>query len=271
MADGDAASYRAASEVGGSDIDRAMALQDGLIAFATGGGFPGDAEAYIGLRRYFLTSSSLRAQLPGCVHRCRTLAQFWSFIKSEYAHYSERREYLWAEFSALLEFLEDRERRSSQAREVALALEVFDLAHVQAMWDKALDRRKNDPEGAITAARALLEAVLKHILDELGVDLGDKADLPKMWRLVAERLNLAPEQHQEEVFKSILGASQTVVNQIATIRNRLGDAHGKAPRRVRPSPRHAALVVNLAGAMAAFVTETWLERSGSESSGHGHH
>ena len=36
-------------------------------------------------------------------------------------------------------------------------------------WDKARARRQDDPEGAITAARSLLESVCKHILDELGI------------------------------------------------------------------------------------------------------
>ncbi len=37
-------------------------------------------------------------------------------------------------------------------------------------WRKALDRRHDDPDGAITAARSLLESVCKRILDELSVD-----------------------------------------------------------------------------------------------------
>jgi hypothetical protein len=40
---------------------------------------------------------------------------------------------------------------------------------VQTVWQRALERRISDPEGAITAARSLLEAVCKHVLDDLGV------------------------------------------------------------------------------------------------------
>jgi Abortive infection C-terminus len=50
------------------------------------------------------------------------------------------------------------------------------------------------------------------------------------------------------------------VNYIGTIRNRLGDAHGPGPYRVRPLPRHAELVVNLAGTMATFLIATWQAR-----------
>jgi hypothetical protein len=36
---------------------------------------------------------------------------------------------------------------------------------------------------------------------------GSDVDLPKLWALTAENLNLAPHQHQEEVFKAILGTA----------------------------------------------------------------
>jgi hypothetical protein len=42
-----------------------------------------------------------------------------------------------------------------------------------------------------------------------------------------------------------------------TLRNRIGDAHGRGGKPVQPAPRHAALAVNLAGAMATFIVETW--------------
>jgi hypothetical protein len=86
-------------------------------------------------------------------------------------------------------------------------LEEFNAAHVNAAWSKALDRRQSDPEGAITMARSLLESVCKHILDELQVDYDDTMDLPKLYKLTAETLNLAPSQHTEQVFKQILGAA----------------------------------------------------------------
>lgn len=241
-------------------LEDATALQDGLVAVATGGDFPGGAEAYAKLRQKSLAPGGTLTLVPKFVRECRSLMQFWAFIKHEHSTYADRRDFLWNAFSGLLLHLEAADTQGGPALEVSDTLAVFDVEHVQAVWVKALDRRQSDPDGAITAARALLETVLKHILDSEGVDPGDRADLPKLWRLVAERLDLAPEHHQEEVFKSILGGCQTIVNQIATIRNRLGDAHGKGPRRVRPTPRHAALVVNLAGAMSAFVTETWLER-----------
>lgn len=107
----------------------------------------------------------------------------------------------------------------------------------------------------------LVETVCKHILDDAEVHYPEDADLPKLWAVTAEQLNLAPQQHQEGVFKSILGNCQSVVNNLAAIRNRVGDAHGQGRKQVKPKPRHAELAVNLAGTMAAFLVATWKERT----------
>jgi len=105
-----------------------------------------------------------------------------------------------------------------------------------------------------------LDSVCKHILDEAGISHSDKDELPKLYYETAKQLNLAPEQHQEKVFKQILGGCQSVIQGLGTLRNKLSDAHGKGKQAIKPSPRHAALAVNLAGSMAAFLVATWEER-----------
>jgi hypothetical protein len=65
---------------------------------------------------------------------------------------------------------------------------------------------------------------------------------------------LAPHQHQEKLFKTMLGNCQSVVNSLGALRNKIGDAHGSGRRSIKPKPRHAELAVNLAGAMA----EAWV-------------
>ena len=141
----------------------------------------------------------------------------------------------------------------------------FDDSGVHAAWQKALDRRANDPEGAITAAKTLLETVCKHIIEGTGGSYGDNDDLPKLSAAAAECLNLAPSQHSEKVFKSILGNCQSVVSNLAAIRNKLGDSHGQGKRPIKPSSRHAELAVNLAGSMALFLVSTLNARQENDS------
>jgi hypothetical protein len=180
-------------------------------------------------------------------------------LTKEHGTYKERREFLWASFRPVIDGLEFL-GRSGATIPIRDALEAFDPDRVHVIWEKANARTTTDPEGAITAARTLIETVCKYILDDLNVPYPDDADLPKLWAITAEALNLAPQQHEEQAFKAILGNVQSVVNYLGTIRNRLGDAHGRGRRPVKPKPRHAELAVNLAGSMATFLIATWRDR-----------
>ena len=119
-------------------------------------------------------------------------------------------------------------------------------------WRKALERRDQDPDGAITSARTLLEEVGKYLITAAGGTYGEKDDLPRLYRTTAGLLNLAPSQHTADVFKMILGGCHSVVEGLGSLRNRLGDAHGRG-KQARASPRHTALAVNLSGSVAMFL------------------
>ncbi len=235
-------------------IIKVESLQNMLVAVATGGG--GSESEYGSIRKELLSMPSIRAALPKFIQTCRDLGQFWQFIKYHLPSYAERRNYLWSEFRPLLESLENRPGAPVQVTDAQL-LSKLSADAVQAVWQRALDRRMNDPEGAITASRALLETVCKHILDDLSVAYDDSADLPKLYRITSEALRVAPSQHTEQVFKQILGGCTSVVEGLAALRNRLGDAHGGGSRRIKPASRHAQLAVNLAGSMTAFLVATW--------------
>jgi hypothetical protein len=238
-----------------NDIEKTQALQSLLLARATGS--VEGAAAYQILRTYFIQNSSWQDLIPGFVRTNRTLDQFWQFIKEKFSSYAERRTYIWQEFGPLIEYLEGKGRRPLD-QQTSEALKTFDENGVHAVWQKALERRASDPEGAITAARTLLETVCKHILDHAGVSYdASKIELHELYKLTATELKISPSQHTEEVFRQILGGCSAVVNGLGTLRNRLGDAHGKGQRPVKPAPRHAELAVNLAGAMALFLVSTW--------------
>ncbi|MBW4575078.1 MAG: abortive infection family protein [Aphanothece sp. CMT-3BRIN-NPC111] len=241
-------------------LDKVRQLQDIFIARATGGDTSN--EDYSRLRLELLRDSTVRDLLPQFVKTCDELSKFWSFIKPKFSTYQERKAFIWEEFGSLIASLEQNIIAAHPADDDISAILVdFDTEHVHIAWQKALERRNEDPEAAITMARTLIESVCKHILDEAGITHSDKDDLPKLYKETAKQLNMAPEQHQEEVFKQILGGCQTVIQGLGTLRNKLSDAHGKGKNAVKPSPRHAALAVNLAGSMAAFLVATWEERS----------
>jgi hypothetical protein len=243
-----------------SIVEQVAMMEGILVASATGGS--ADNRVYVALRQTFIAEPSIRDLLPPFVRTYRNLDAFWPYIKKEAGTYAERRQIISAAFTPLMDHLEGRNRAPSDTS-ASDALASFDAEGVHAVWTKALARRATDPEGAITVARTLLETVSKRILDEVGQPYDDKDDLPKLYMNAAKALNLAPNQHTEEPVKAILGGAMNLVNGIGTLRNRLSDSHGRGGRLpVKPSPRHASLAVNTAGAIATFLVETYLDREG---------
>lgn len=238
-----------------TDFERAQYLQQILVEHATGG--TGNEKHYSVLRSYFLQKHDTKALMPSWIKVNRNLSQFWSFIKQKFSTYNERRNFIWKEFNPLISYLEFSEE-CVIANNVFKHLEVLSSEYINTEWEKALDRKDKDPDGAITIARTVVESVLKHILDELGISYENKEDLKDLYNKVSKELNLSPGQHNEEIFKRILGGCFTVINGLSSLRNYFGDAHGKGKKRYRPKPRHAELAINLAGSLCLFIIDTYL-------------
>jgi len=235
-----------------NDFERATALQNILLDKATGKGE--DELLFKELRMYFVDSIHSK-QLPSFIRTCRSLAQFWQEIK-KIEGYAARREKIYAEFQPILDILEARSDSPSDTH-ITEGIRSYDESGVNEIWNKALSRRATDPEGAITAARTLLETVCKHILEDMNIEYDRNGDMSELYKLTAKNLNLAPDSHNEQVFKQILKGCSSVVNGLGNLRNRLGDAHGNGKTPVKPSDRHALLAVNLAGSMSVFLIQTW--------------
>jgi len=233
------------------DFELIQYLQENLISHATGDRIDNDIFQY--LRKEILQKRKIIKFLPKWYFRLRTIDQYWGFIKAQSGTYAERRTFLWNEFSEILDYLESK-IESPLVEEL-----IFDESNINSQWQKAIERKNTDPEAAITIARTLIETVLKHILDEQQIEYKDGVELPELYKIVAKSLNLAPEQHQEGIFKQILGGASSIVSGLGAVRNKLGDAHGKSKKSIKPSERHSELAVNLAGSMAMFLFKTYNE------------
>ena len=234
-------------------VEQIETLQNALIAQATGGS--ADDREYQRLRVLIVENPSVRDIVPKFLRTCRNLSQFWQFIKYEFGSYAERRQYIWDAFRPLLERIESGGQTPAD-ESVSNRLKAFSADAVHQVWSKAMERRENDPEGAITLARTLLESFCKHIMDERGLVYKNDADLPTLYKATSKCLNIAPSQHSEDVFKQILGGCTAVVEGLGSLRNRLSDAHGTGKLSVKPSSRHAELAVNLSGAVSQFLIAT---------------
>ncbi|WP_438313225.1 abortive infection family protein [Sporosarcina sp. FA9] len=247
-----------------SNINEVEIMKSVLMARATGG-TANDVE-YKSLRKSLLQNDYLKNKLPRFLRNCRSLDEYWGHIKEVSPNYQGRRDYLRNEFLEVLNYLEEMDLIESPLDEiVSNTLTHKDgYAYVKENWDKALSSRNDDPERAISMARTLIESTCKHILDHANEPYKDSADLPQLYKSVQKVLNLAPSEHTEEVFKQILGGCVSIVNGLGSVRNQLGDAHGKGIKVYKPSSRHAVMAVNMAGAMTEFLISTWEERLDKE-------
>lgn len=121
------------------------------------------------------------------------------------------------------------------------------------LWDKANDRLLSDPDGAITAARSLLEFTCKGILDELSISYSGASDLPKLYNDACKALGMAPGGQVDPSFRAVFSSTFQIVQSVAEIRNKYGDAHGKVNASLRASRAEAELAVHLAGAVSCFL------------------
>jgi len=128
---------------------------------------------------------------------------------------------------------------------------------VRENWIKAMERVSGDPEGAITSARAALESVCKHILDEAGTSYNDDGDLAKLYKATARQLQISPDSVTEQTLKQMMTGCIGIVSGLSGLRNSLGDAHGKSPSSPTTEIRHARLAINATMTVAEFLIETY--------------
>lgn len=233
-------------------IESVEALKACVISRSIGGA----GEGYRDLRGQLRDHPHIWSQLPEGIRKCRDDSEIWGYIKPKFGTYRERTDYWRDQFNPVLEYLESI-GRAPTGTIVSAELKRLGYEAILADWNKALDRAATDVDGALTTARSMIEATCKHILDEAGLVYDAGADLPALYKATAKSMNLAPEQHTEEIFKRVLGGCTSVVEGLGAIRSKLGDAHGKGKHQAKPLRIHSDLAVNLAGAMCVFLLQTW--------------
>ncbi len=243
----------------------ALHLKNNIMGLTTQGGSEID---YKLARAKLMRESVIKHLIPDFVRHSRdadSLRTALSGVASGQGSWAIRRGHVDESFNSLLNFLESGGGAADAT--ITDGLISYDAPAVQATWAKALDRRTADPEGAVTAASTLLEEVCKHIIEDSGGQWQEKWNTPKLYAEASSILNLSPSQHQADLFKTILGNCQSVVQSIGSLRNKGGDAHAGGRMRTPFKPRHAALAVNLAGSMALFLIETWRARVEEDQTG----
>lgn len=228
------------------------------INMATGGDF--DYEKYENARQKILSEPELKSALPDWLIENRYGSQYWTFIKTKFAHYGERRNFLRMTFDELTELVNNGGAQPT-ASSIRISLDKIDRYQVKQLWKKSLERLQHDPDGAITSSKSLLESTLKYILDMEQISYSNKDDLIDLYKKVKKVLNLDPSNHNIETFKQILNGVTSVVGGFSSLRNEYGDAHGKGNSSYMVENRHAELAINLSGALCSFLINTYKKES----------
>ncbi len=123
----------------------------------------------------------------------------------------------------------------------------------------------SDPPQAISSCKSLIEATIKHVLEELGEAYDDRADIPSLTKQVQKSLKvhpdiIAPTVKGRETIVRILGSLSQVSVGVAELRNEYGMDHGRTRSSQGLGPRHAGLAFGAAQTFCRFLLETLADR-----------
>ena len=138
----------------------------------------------------------------------------------------------------------------------------LDFGTVGRDLERAIQNADHDPEDAVTAACATLEAVCRSILVELGLPLPAKKDVSGLMKAVQAPLDLSPGRPDLPDLiagdvRKVLSGLTTATEGIGALRTHGGDAHGRERGHPRIDPGIARLAIHAASTVSLFLIETW--------------
>ncbi|KTT19641.1 abortive infection family protein [Pseudomonas parafulva] len=143
--------------------------------------------------------------------------------------------------------------------------ELIKNRNIQALdfeFERAIKNVESSPREAISAACNILESVFKVYIEEHShLTLPSKQDLQSVWKIVRADLGLDASILEERDLQEIVSGIMATVNGIGALRTHASSAHGAGKKPYNIKPRHAKLAIHSAHTIAAFVLETWDERS----------
>ncbi len=135
-----------------------------------------------------------------------------------------------------------------------ISAENFTQEYIEQQVRKAqLRAEQKDYEGAITVAKSLVESVCFHITGE---EINDD-NLPKLIKKTMKVLNMDVENYKDDSsLQKILSGFTQIIQGLAELRNKFGDAHGKSEikrTRYKPSMKHALIAVNASKTICVYL------------------
>ena len=118
--------------------------------------------------------------------------------------------------------------------------------------------KKSDYPSAATAARTLLETILKHIYKGVsGKEADESMKFQDLYKHMALKLNMHKTAEIDKQLKEVSKGLFGVASNLTTLRNKVGDAHGKNTHRYNIEKHHAELIVNSSLTLSKFLYESY--------------
>jgi len=237
---------------------------NGLVSSATNGTRMTDED--FKNDRQILMNSSIKRLVPRFVQTCRTVADFWTYIKGLDSQFDNglwagRRKHIKAEFENL--FLELENPTPQIKKEITRVKEKFGSRYINGQIELMDSNIETHPYDSIGKAKELIESCCIEILTQLGEDITKyKEDMTKLATHTLEALNLRANKVDDakkgaNEIKRILGGLNQIAVGIAELRNSYGSGHGKDKNFTGLTPRHARLAVGSAANLVNFLWETY--------------
>jgi hypothetical protein len=138
-----------------------------------------------------------------------------------------------------------------------------DPSGIQAELERIRRSVAEHPDDAIGAAKQLIEATAKVVLEERGFPVTGNEDLADLVKRSQRALLLHPKQSPSmkdpdsaEAVRRILGGLSSLALGVTELRNKYGSGHGRLKAPSGLSPRHARLAVNAASTWCELLLET---------------
>lgn len=125
------------------------------------------------------------------------------------------------------------------------------------LWHSAEDKIYTDPASSITSAGSLLEQSCRIILEELNVEHRRLRKMPELYAATAKSIGIHASSAEDIDIKSLFGSIQNILQKVAEIRNRFGDAHGRSSELLAANSVHAQLAFNLATSICQFLLQSF--------------
>lgn len=155
-----------------------------------------------------------------------------------------------------------RGKLSHQSKSLEAAISELDSESLAYEFERAIAAIDSDPFEAVSAASNILEATIRILLEDSGIELPKKKDLNSLWSSIRKDLNLDPSVLEDQDLQKIVSGLGSVVSGIAALRTHSSSAHGRGRFRYKLKRRHVDLAIHSAHSLCLFLIETWREKNG---------